>query len=336
MQSPNQGRRPADSIARCLAEAAQTSERAIVVGNRAGVVEWANAAWTRITGFPLQETVAKPITHFLEAASIELELVDFVGQHFLEGRDSTIEFPFETFDGRAIWVHLEVQPIRNDQGELSDFVAVATDITERRQHEREDASTLERHEAASQTEHREAIPCEAPELQRGDLSPTRLSLSARTRIVCERFARRAGSRTQLDIYLDPSLPPIHCDADLLERATGLLIRAALVEADESWSFVTVMTGRTQVGRSFVSAAHPIPARPRELAEGPFLSLEVHDTGPTLTPQDIDDIRSGRESDIYRCQSLTEASRIAARLGARLHLDSTPGCGTQALLLLPLR
>jgi PAS domain S-box-containing protein len=326
-----------DSIARCLSEAALVSERAIVVGNRAGVVEWANAAWTRITGFPLRETVAKPITQFLDKASIELELVDFVGQHFLEGRASTIEFPFETFDGRAIWVHLEVQPIRNDQGELSDFVAVATDITERHLNEQAGASAHERGEGiASCAERRAALPCERLESHSDDPSPARLSLSAQTQIVCERLAARAGFRTQLDVCLDPALPAIRSDALLLDQATDLLLRAARQDADQSWRFVTIMTGRTQVGRSFLSAAHPIPARLRELAEGPFLFLEVHDTGPTLTPQDLEAIRSGRDSDAPRCQILAEANRIAGRLGGQLHLDSTPGCGTQALLLLPLR
>ena len=80
----------------------QNTSFAVVLGNLAGVVEWADDAWTRLTGFPLDQTIQKPITHFLERAGIEVELVDFVGQHFLEGRPCTLEFPFETFDGRSI------------------------------------------------------------------------------------------------------------------------------------------------------------------------------------------------------------------------------------------
>jgi PAS domain S-box-containing protein len=340
MQSPSQGGRVTDSVARCLAEAAQASEQAIVVGNRAGIVEWANAAWTRTTGFPLQETVAKPITHFLDEASIEVELVDFVAQHFLEGRSSTIEFPFDSFDGRSIWIHLEVQPIRNDQGELADFVAVATDITERRLNEEAAPSEPQHdeHEAviASGHEHVEGALCEEAPPHPVDDSMTRLSLSGRIQIVCERLAPRPSARAQLDVCLDATLPPIHCDAALLDRTASLLLRAALFEADPSWSFVTVMTARTQVGRSFHSAAHPITARSPVLAEHPCLALEVHDTGPTLSPTDVEAIQSGRDGDSPRTQYLAEANRIAERLGGHLHLDSTPGCGTQALLFLPIR
>jgi signal transduction histidine kinase len=40
-----------------------------------------------------------------------------------------------TPDGRHLWIHLDVEPFRDEQGEISDFVAVATDITARRRGE---------------------------------------------------------------------------------------------------------------------------------------------------------------------------------------------------------
>ena len=113
------------AIARARAEGAEASGHAVVIGDRAGIVAWANPAWSKITGIALSETVHKPITHFLEVAEIEFELVDFVGQHFLEGRSCMVEFPFETFDQGEIQVQLEVQPIRKAPGELDGFLAVA-------------------------------------------------------------------------------------------------------------------------------------------------------------------------------------------------------------------
>ena len=106
------------AIARVRAQGAESSTDAVLVGNRAGIVEWTNAAWSQTTGFPQHETIQKPISHFLDVSGIELELVDFVGRHFIEGRRCTIEFPFETFDDREIQVHLEVESIRNEAGEI--------------------------------------------------------------------------------------------------------------------------------------------------------------------------------------------------------------------------
>ena len=309
------------------------SDCAILVGNRAGVVEWANPAWTRMTGFPLVETVAKPITHFLDQASIELDLVDFVGQHFLDGRPCTIEFPFETFDERTIRVHLEVQPLRNTQGEISEFVAIATDVSERHARDLESIRSVE-HRWSEETIS-PSTPREASRLPAAHAHRDRVSLSAETLLSCERLRRLLGPRTHLDVCLEGRLPAIATSRILLEELTGLLLRAAAMEADESWGFVTVMTGRTRVGRSFVSAAHPVTVRPKELAGRSFLFLEVHDTGPTLTPEALEMIRNGGRTEDLRVHALVTAAALASALGGSLHVDSTPGCGTQALTLLPI-
>jgi PAS domain S-box-containing protein len=115
----------ADAIAQARIEGAESSDHAMIIGDQTGIVEWANAAWSQITGIPPCETLQKPITHFLEVAEINLELVDFVAQHFLAGRTCMVEFPFETFDQHEIQVHLEVRPIRRAAGELDGFLAVA-------------------------------------------------------------------------------------------------------------------------------------------------------------------------------------------------------------------
>src|SRR5262245_24686679 len=79
------------------------------VGNLAGVVEWANEDFERLTGIPLRDTLDKPVTRFLDRAGVDLEVVDFVAQHFFEGRSCRIEFPFDRPDGGRIDVLLEVE-----------------------------------------------------------------------------------------------------------------------------------------------------------------------------------------------------------------------------------
>ena len=135
MQGTSNDARVAASIADKLALRALRSDDAIVVGNRAGIVEWANAAWTRITGHGLDETVHKPVTHFLDQADIDRSVLDFVQAHFVAGKRCVVELPFEAAEGGPRWIHLEVDPYRDAMGEVSEFVAVATDITERREAE---------------------------------------------------------------------------------------------------------------------------------------------------------------------------------------------------------
>jgi PAS domain S-box-containing protein len=306
----------------------------MLVGNRAGVVEWANAAWTRITGFPLEATVSKPIAHFLGAAEIELDLVDFVGQRFLEGRPCTIEFPFETFDDRSIWVHLEVHPIRNDQGEIEDFVAIATDETERRAHDLEshaarphppiEMGAAPPHEGRAETSER---PCAV----RRD----RIALSRITAAVAERSRSEAGTRIHFDLALEQGLPEITSHRRLLEEVVRLIVESARRGVDDGWGCITLLTGRTRPGRSHLSHAYAIHVRPPQLAREPWLYLEVHDTAEGPDPGELEAARRDEADEDERLSRLALASELAEMLGGSLHVDSTPGAGTQSLLLLPL-
>lgn len=119
------------SVLRKLAVRLDRTDQALAVGNRAGVVEWTNDAWHRVTGWPLEDMVDKPISHLLDRIGIEPSVLDFVQTHFLSGRRCAVELPIEAEDGRHLRIHLEVDAYRDDSGEVTDFVACATDVTER-------------------------------------------------------------------------------------------------------------------------------------------------------------------------------------------------------------
>lgn len=123
------------AIAKKIAARASRADEAVIVGTRAGVIEWANAAWSKVTGFKVDDAVDKPIGWLLDAAEIDADVVDFVQRHFMTGLRCEVELPVITPDGRSLWIHLDVEPFRDAQGEVADFVAVATDITARREGE---------------------------------------------------------------------------------------------------------------------------------------------------------------------------------------------------------
>jgi PAS domain S-box-containing protein len=311
-----------------LSEHALASDRAVVVGNRAGIVEWANPAWTRITGFPLDDTLSKPISHFLDAADIDIDLVDFVGQQFLEGKRCTVEFPFEAAEGGSIWVHLEVDPVRNEFGEITEFVAMATDASDRR------ARDLDEHRArlasGSLVESGESPASGGP--TPGAARGEQVSLSERVELRCRRgFA--ATQALQLDLALARDLGPIACSPAMLDELIDRLVESAATALASEWGTVTALTGRTAKGSAHVSQAYPFAVRPPALTSGPMRFLELHDTGPSLSLERLRAIREERAStEDRRANALCEASRIARSVGASLHIQSAPGCGTQTLVL----
>ena len=114
----------AAEIARRIRPEAIARGEAVLVGDRSGLVEWAGEAWTRLTGFPLAETLDKPISHFLDQAEFESEMIDLVAHHFIEGRTCRLALPFRSFDGRQLIVHLEVAPLPDACGEVERFVCL--------------------------------------------------------------------------------------------------------------------------------------------------------------------------------------------------------------------
>jgi len=323
-----------NAIERVRAEGAESSESAILVGNRAGVVEWANLAWSRITGFPLVETVHKPISHFLDVSGIELELVDFVGQRFVEGRSSTLEFPFETFEGQEIHVHLEVEPIRNRSGELDAFVATASILPEWRE---DDPSATGDAGADLRSLASQIDPTLPPMDATAPTGGRSISISEHVRRTWASGPPSAGGmrRTHFDLILADELPTARLDSDRFGELMETLQRVSLLALGDAWGCISVMTGTTRPGRGHVSQAHPVIARPIALARGPWVFVEIHDTGRALPPSALERVCAGQTDGSPREVALARSVELAREIGVPLHLDSTPGCGNQALVLIPI-
>lgn len=347
---------------------------ATAVGNRAGVVEWANDAFARLSGIPLADTVNKPVAHFLERAGLDLEVVDFVAQHFFDGRPCRLEFSFERPDGRRIEVLLEVEALRDALGEIDRFRATAQERHVPAADEpapppiRGNGSAPTPGIASAFAPHPPpdvAATAElGPAIQRALAAahPGHASLSAKG------SAAKGSEAWLLDLALSPEPLAIHARDAALEALVAALVRAAqasLALADHAWGTITLTTGRTTPHRRFISKVHAIPVGAAAHADASRIHLEVHDTGAPLENAVLARLRRVAASDSdsvvasdsegrsdpaperpripasatggvadAREGALVEAIQRAHRLGASIHLDSTPGCGNQVLVLFP--
>ncbi len=299
----------------------QSTPLAVLTGNRAGIVESADDAWTKLTGFPVHQTLHKPITHFLDHAGIDLEVVDLVGQNFREGRPSSVEFPFETATGKKLRIHLTVESLRDGLGEVSAFRATAHAVHP----PVEDSlpSRLRRVPSGSPRRPRTRV--------RGNDRIDLLELASR---VSMSWKSRRGASLMMDSALDPELPALQSDAQRLEALLEHLLDSANAATHNACGCITILSGRTRKNRSHRSKAHPIAVRPANLAHRSYTFLEVHDTAPHLSRDAIARIQNGSPGKCPREIALDSASSIAEEIGLALHFDSTAGCGTQALLLFP--
>lgn len=324
---PNAAEPTAEALARAHRGDALARGEAVVIGNRAGVVEWTTPAWAHLTGFPLAETIDKPITHFLDHAGLEVELVDFVAQHFLEGRRCTVALPFDTLDGRRLDLELDVEPLREPSGEIGRFVAVVR-------------------EAAPVAEPTPSVPTQPrrPARRSRDRRRHALAIAPLAAGALARVRQRDPARFDaiVDAALDEAFVPVSSRAPgapgraiasaRLAHLVESLVEASLASEATGPRHLTLLSGRLRPGRSHHSQAHAIPQRAVVGYDTPHTFLEVHDTSPHLDREALERIRRAVPGPDPRERAWVAALTMAERLGARLFVDSTPGCGNQALVV----
>jgi PAS domain S-box-containing protein len=125
----------AEAEARKLALVAARTDNAVVITNARGYIEWTNAGFTRITGYDFQEVVGRKPGSFLQGPETDPATIRFMRDHLSRGEGFRTDILNYGKDGRRYWLSLEVQPMRADTGVLTGFMAVESDITQRRQAE---------------------------------------------------------------------------------------------------------------------------------------------------------------------------------------------------------
>ena len=124
--------RASEIEARKLALVASRTESAVIVANCKGEIEWVNDSFSRLTGWTNDEAVGKKPDCFLGSHDAELENVPSMQCELEEGRSVVGEIWAYHKAGHALWISIEIQPVRGPEGEISNYLAIASDTTRRR------------------------------------------------------------------------------------------------------------------------------------------------------------------------------------------------------------
>jgi PAS domain S-box-containing protein len=115
-----------------LALVAKHTDNAVLITDVAGRIEWVNEGFTRISGYSLDEVLGKTPGSILQAPGnldpARLRMHDCINA----GKGFEIEILNRAKSGRAYLVHIECQPLHNEEGKLTGFMAIERDITRSR------------------------------------------------------------------------------------------------------------------------------------------------------------------------------------------------------------
>lgn len=128
--------RMAQSHASQLQLFADRTDNGIIITDARRRIEWVNEGFTRITGFSLAEARRRTPDALLYGPETDPASLAFIDQRLRAGEGVRAEVLRYAKSGRKLWLALEIQPIFDDGGRLVNYLAVQSDVTERKRAER--------------------------------------------------------------------------------------------------------------------------------------------------------------------------------------------------------
>jgi PAS domain S-box-containing protein len=124
--------RAQEAQSRKLALVAARTDNAVIVSDSQGRIEWVNEGFTRITGWQPEEVIGKKPGSFLQGPETDPVTIAYMAKCLAEQKSFRTEIQNYHRNGRKYWVALEVQPMHDENGKVVNFMAIESDITQRR------------------------------------------------------------------------------------------------------------------------------------------------------------------------------------------------------------
>lgn len=129
-------RKRAEAALRLQSAALEAAANAIVITDRTGKIEWANKAFTTVTGYGNGEALGRT-PRLLKSGEHDVEFYRNLWRTILEGKVWQSEMVNRHKDGHLYTEEATITPVRDEHGQISHFIAVKQDVTQRKRAELE-------------------------------------------------------------------------------------------------------------------------------------------------------------------------------------------------------
>jgi two-component system sensor histidine kinase/response regulator len=115
-----------------VSEAVEQSPVSVVITAKDGTIEYVNPRFSQVTGYSAEEAIGQ-IPRVLKSDDLPESYYKELWDTILAGKVWKGEFKNKRKNGEEFWESALISPIKNEEGEISYFVAVKEDITEKKQ-----------------------------------------------------------------------------------------------------------------------------------------------------------------------------------------------------------
>ena len=120
-----------------LALVARRTTNAVVITDTQRHITWVNEAFERITGYTAAEAMGRSPGALLQSEATDTATVQALRAALNAGEAHTCELLNRSKHGQHYWLSVEIQPLHDERGALTGFMAVEVDITAQKDAERE-------------------------------------------------------------------------------------------------------------------------------------------------------------------------------------------------------
>ena len=115
--------------AKTLSEVASRTANMVVITDADGRIEWVNAAFTRLTGYARDEVVGERPGALLQGPDTDPATVAMMRERIRNREGFATEVVNYTKSGERYVNQVDVRPVFDDAGRLTNFIAVQSDVT---------------------------------------------------------------------------------------------------------------------------------------------------------------------------------------------------------------
>jgi PAS domain S-box-containing protein len=361
-------RKRAEEENKRLAMVANTTTNIVVLADGDGKIEWVNPAFTRVTGYTLEDVIGKKPGSVLRGPETDPEIVNFMREKTNSGLGfKDVEIINYTKDRKPYWVSIEVQPISNAAGKVVQFIGIESDISERKANQK---ALLDRNEDLQKinTELDRFVYCASHDLRAPissllglievarleknmDNLPKLLDMQQKSLLRLDRFIKdivdhSRNTRQTLEAEPTDFQRLVEATLEQLQFMENVARIRKVIHVSQVKPFFTSVTRLDIVLNNLISNAIKYADLRKE---DPFLEVTITSDGPTATirvadnGQGIPDDAQPRVFEMFfRASANGSGSGLGLyivreaiqKLGGTINLRSTYGRGTEFIVSIP--
>lgn len=114
---------------RRLSLIAKRTDNLVVLTDKEGRIEWVNEGFERVTEYRLNDVIGKRPGEFLQGKETDPSTVAYMKKQLEKKCGFDVEIINYSKSGRKYWLSIEVRPIFDENGKLTNYMAIESDIT---------------------------------------------------------------------------------------------------------------------------------------------------------------------------------------------------------------